>query len=1599
MADTKKKSTTKYKFGQKELDMQDYIENIGYNVQNYLEDRRKNRGWTDEQVQEFSTAYNRLMGAFKQQLADGSNRFSTNDLGVITDSQGEFSNIDNDDIDPAGSQYYYNDKGERITTDDYNLLKDKKKKKYKTFNANRQVAEYFRIIGNKLQDTPKPKTSKFDLDKHGFVAWWNKKYNPAGGKVNLIPFLDKDPIGADGKRPINNRAKMAAGWMNEYLDWLKDQDLDYSNYDQFKDYDTYSAKGRALAQKWNDGVWNADDLIEGQAFGISKDFSEGFFTQDEKPYLTDAQREGITAEKKAKEEKEKAEQIEKDKLAWIDSQIAAYNNSKPTYTQKNPFTSSFDSSYWYDAKGNLNEQRYYSAWGSNFINPKTNTLNTNALNQYMQNFVQNPFGAQYKKDIARNIVGLINQGIAQQIGSGKYQGMYYIPSKSDQGVNRALVFDPETKQMFYTFIGDIPSQWEIRRNNYDIEHGIIKPNEAYRWKEGGVITTMQFGGNFGDSFKQSRDTYVKDKASAAGLTPEEYMARNRKTFGDKNALETNNGWNRYDTARLTATLGDIGAVITSFTPATIASAGIGAASTTGHLIADLEDGFDAGDVGRAALGYGLDALSLIPGVGAATKGWRIAKTVAKYAPRLIAAVGAVHTLTNGPEIIASIGKINEPSKMTVQDWQNVAQAITLVTAGGAAGGRHLKMKKAGTQTLAGKTKYDAQTYNNGVLQLRRKSDGSIENLVLTSKEVEAVKNAKTNQEIMDAIKHREGISDYELVTSTSMRPRFQWIRKNKQWHFPIHFADKKVRMMSLKRDQFTGKSYAEGFGKDQTNLTYKTKGELEEGAIKTDLAKARRQSEAYEKLLKDKEAKTTKFTKQRDEAKAASDKYKTDNGLTKSIDELLQIQKDLRVADYRVKQQQKHLDNLTRRANKPGAIKPETIKAQKQRLKDAQDEVKRLKGEVSSNAKWQNLSQPKRVAKLQEYIDEMRKMQRTLDATNSKLKTLEGISDKGHTQAYQELLSRKKSDNTIDFTVDGKTITRDFNDILQKNNILYKEGGKFTAVRKYQLGDPITNVKGTAKWFEDMYSHKSMQDWIKNWNTDNYEDFNKLQDSWWNNLKNTKYDPNDPKQARGSGTGQSIDVLKRQKEWNKTGTNAAIEAAVAAGKLVRNGGTKDNEQGQYQDGYFGAQEYLRHGGNADSWFSHEDELDELKKFFKDRNLDYYQDENTGMYKLRPIKTSQNFNGSSDLQPQSNETQQQGNQNGQFDQVRKFNINPIVYSIAHNAYANAVNDRMTANQIDAMRRGLTLYDPKNNTKYLEGDFDALMNGQQTAGQLLHLASQPLTSDGALQTSAYTDSAIKALDYIRQGNAAHNQALKKSKDEIWKLRYDDDAFNYDVAMKNRQSIDDLIENIANVENAHDAKEFTNNDVLWQEMMYPIKQRANKIEALEEEYALSDIKNDVKYNLSNYAKQSGTPLSKDEEEAWQAIVSGDKTYSELGGNDEGVKARLQKAYMSAARKAAEIEQNKIRGYYNIPYSNYHSVRQIVNKDWYRQKPKNKNGGTLELKDGSKIAIAKIRERSKDADRFYKTVKDKQDRIDKAIARLDKKMYKRRDPKKRRK
>jgi hypothetical protein len=97
----------------------------------------------------------------------------------------------------------------------------------------------------------------------------------------------------------------------------------------------------------------------------------------------------------------------------------------------------------------------------------------------------------------------------------------------------------------------------------------------------------------------------------------------------------------------------------------------------------------------------------------------------------------------------------------------------------------------------------------------------------------------------------------------------------------------------------------------------------------------------------------------------------------------------------------------------------------------------------------------------------------------------------------------------------------------------------------------------------------------------------------------------------------STGVYNRQAEWNKTGTNAAIKDLTSLGILKGNGGTNDKAE-SYQDGYFGAQEYLRHGGTDKSWEGHDAELAAQQEAFKKKGLEYYKDEN-GMYKLRPLQ--------------------------------------------------------------------------------------------------------------------------------------------------------------------------------------------------------------------------------------------------------------------------------------------------------------------------------------------------------------------------------------------
>lgn len=130
-----------YHFGTRTFNKAHYIENIKNNVAEYLNYKCYNEGWNSYYVEEFKNAYFRFLNAFTDQSQP--NRFYTDEFGSIIDRNGVFNDEDLDD-------YWYDNRGNRITGTEYRNLKNNKKKKYSPFLANQQVAKFFYEIGKAM---------------------------------------------------------------------------------------------------------------------------------------------------------------------------------------------------------------------------------------------------------------------------------------------------------------------------------------------------------------------------------------------------------------------------------------------------------------------------------------------------------------------------------------------------------------------------------------------------------------------------------------------------------------------------------------------------------------------------------------------------------------------------------------------------------------------------------------------------------------------------------------------------------------------------------------------------------------------------------------------------------------------------------------------------------------------------------------------------------------------------------------------------------------------------------------------------------------------------------------------------------------------------------------------------------------------------------------------------------------------------------------------------------------------------------------------------------------------------------------------------------
>lgn len=657
----KPKERVKYKFGQSDIDLTNYIHNLGTNVQSYL----NSKNWNDGQKQEFMNAYNRYLTGLQDQLANNTNRFTTDDFGSIIDSTGALSNTDNDD------------KGNRITTDDFNALKKRKQKNYNTFSANREVATYFNAIGNALrskQPTKEQTSNAFDLSKHGFLADWTRINNPAGGNLNLDPYLEKDAVDeATGKRGTTNRAAYLKEQIENYINNIGDYDFSST---PFKDRDTYVSRLRAAAENLGNG-YNSEDVIALNQAGIGNEFLSKFFsTGAEEPQAKQSELER-QAEQSAQE---LAQRRRDDELRAVieEEKQDQYNRQRDAffadYQKQNPFNSTIKSqAIALSYNPNAMYDRAATKYG-------VDRSNTEALQSAVKEYINFPQLAaairgkehilQGQKDVtAAHIANNLDWAAQSNLLTDKIgdTGYYIVPGSENYDNWSYIAYNPITRHyeeqsmLLNEELKKKMAYAEYDRRNKDVQKhqlgGLLKYTEEYQKKAQK------------EAEKQQR---IDQKVEETGKTREQVEAAERRPMEE--------GFSTIDKVRLGTAAADAISAAAAFIPGygTVASGVLGIGSTLTNIGADIADESMSGlDVaGNALYGLVMDAVGLIPGMGAtgkAAKIVRVLKPVSKLAMRTLQAYGMVHSADAFNKLMSN------PSDMSADDWRNLVTGLQAIS--------------------------------------------------------------------------------------------------------------------------------------------------------------------------------------------------------------------------------------------------------------------------------------------------------------------------------------------------------------------------------------------------------------------------------------------------------------------------------------------------------------------------------------------------------------------------------------------------------------------------------------------------------------------------------------------------------------------------------------------------------------------------------------------------------------------------------------------------------------------------------------------------------------------------------------------------------
>lgn len=1517
MAEQTKKS--KYNFGGHELDAKLYLQNIRDNAETFLNSKTD---WTPEQKEEWKHAYTNFTNALQEDINNGGGRFSTDEFGTITDTKGEFSNTDSDN-------YYYNNKGQQISQEDYDALKKRKQGKYQAFEANRQFASYASQIGKGLREAlaAKNKTSDdtngFDYAKNGFDAYWQKKYNPAGTANDLQPYWNKDKEGE-----YTNRVAETMADLDDYMskqEMNDDVKAAYTNYrnilgqynpsDKNFNLDTWKnnmilAASRAGISGWNNGYFNigsqssaSSEPDKKQAFDISDDdqalayagltdqalahpeLRDTLLAQARRKYKQESQ--AIIDQDKAEQKQLQDAQNNKIWQQWLANEGRGYGDVSRrsgikwygNYRWSKNTDPEYQSAAGRQALKNLQAALAKTHWDSDaegLFTPMKSVLSNgtvlNNLGEHLAYYLPmlRGMGAKFD-DNFEEVTDNAGHKLWKVKNSKNKAGQYlYIWNKANGklGAYRDVPFNVKKAEVTKAFYGvKIQSREEKEAVKQKENNKVINNPQTPHDKKIALIKQEKIGGN-----------PFSDKATAL---------------------------------RAFSLLTDIGSTTASFSGVGAPASAISGAISTGmNQTADMLEGQGfLESLGNNALSYGMDVLSVIPFVKGITGTGRVIAKAAKLAPHIITALGAISVLKNKDAYIGSWKKMTSaPNQLTRQDWSNIYDSLKLLTAGTRAGTQAIKGNRAMKGALS-KDKVKVKTNEGYVTVDKSKLEGikGTKGLEAQNKALQKATgnsnlrfNAARNKYRFWKTKDQAKIKKADVYDFTKPNTRmingveyerpYKWGElgiANHQWQSPkwMNGILDKIEVSGLKPT-----------GRTQADIDYGNRKISQNFSV----AQLRELSNKVNPMVSEWKSLQTQAQSARKNAAEALSKAR------KATDPQIKANYENSAKSY--------LDYIRNKAK----------------------EYQKLKGDVKDGKITFDLGSNKQVELT--WNDILKKYGVKYKQGGSIQKLASGNNINGN----------PAKQNSVGYANDYNWNT----DVFSKN-------------LDHILGSLKQYKDGYANWLNTMqdlhyndYTNASKQDYL-NTNAYNNATVGQYQDKYkagYEDEWNVSPEGNDP-----DGLGYNTLGIKSAQDSGKFGI---VSGNANSGDWLGNGNMykTDNSFGGITD----ARRLLGREGDFN-----DEQLKQYQQKFKEQGYDFYLDPNTKYYKLKPYTDPSKTTVADQDKPK------QPNNFSLKDAINKMDVTDK-WGIPRAMYADITNRKVT----DMLKKQPILYDPQEDHRYIQSDLDAEMNGQQAAAQLARTASHPITSDGNLQSMLQLEAASKGNEAITAGRQQSNQRLREMQEQAWQQEVANHTSRYNTAMKNRESLYNTANENKALEAAYLNQKFTVWDALAQEKEFKDKSDYEQMRARADQFAQGDINNAIKYGLSNYADKYG--LTPEDVSLWDKVYT-DGTVKLSDIQKDPIKLRQWNKVLSATR---QIQQDLLGEYYGIPKSKYWTIRQST--PLYNYSIKAKKGAKLNLRKvreaakGEKLAVAQLKAQTADADRFYKTTKDHIDRMYDAINRL---------------